>query len=274
MSTISNIKNWLNKPYPGPESYTTEVKGMLLAGSIVFLILFLFRPFGMGGYSGSALLMTLGFGAVTFIAGSLHNAVTRLLLKIQKDIESWRIKHWIVDTFFLIGLIGAGNYLYLLFAFGVKFSFLGLGTMLFNTILVGIIPLVILGYRNQLKLERRHNLYADSILEKEEKPSVENILLAVEAMQNYIQIYALKNGEFVKTTERKTLTSFLNESAENTIVKCHRSYLVNSTAVRKVTGNAQGLKLEMLHHECPVIPVSRSFISEIKLALPSSNESS
>tara|TARA_B100000795_G_scaffold54833_1_gene35902 strand:- start:12736 stop:13137 length:402 start_codon:yes stop_codon:yes gene_type:complete len=125
MSAITNIKNWLNKPYPRPESYATEVRGMLTAGSIVFLLLFLFRPFGMGEHQGSVLFMTLGFGVITFLVGILYTAITRLLLKIQKDIESWCIKHWIVDTFFLIGLIGTGNFLYLLYIFGMKF---GVGT--------------------------------------------------------------------------------------------------------------------------------------------------
>jgi len=89
MSAITNIKNWLNKPYPRPESYATEVRGMLTAGSIVFLLLFLFRPFGMGEYEGSVLFMTLGFGVITFLVGILYTAIARLLLKIQKDIESW-----------------------------------------------------------------------------------------------------------------------------------------------------------------------------------------
>lgn len=67
MSAISNIKNRLNKPYPGPKSYATEVKGLIWAGLIIFLLLFLFRPFGMGRYEGSLLLMTLGFGGVAVI---------------------------------------------------------------------------------------------------------------------------------------------------------------------------------------------------------------
>jgi hypothetical protein len=273
MSTISNIKNWLNKPYPGPESYASEVKGMLWAGIIVFLVLYVFRPFGMGMAEGSILLMSLGFGAVTIVIGSVYSAFTLLVLKLHKDIESWQIKHWIVDTFFMIGLIGAGNFLFLLIRFDGIFTFEGLGIMLFYTLLVAIIPLVIFGFKNQLKLERKHNQDADSISEKEVNSTSEDEIIAVEAMQNYIHIYATENGILVKRTERSTLSSFLNDCDQENVIKCHRSYLVNCTAVKKITGNAQGLKLEMAAVECPLIPVSRSYISQIKLALNQLNES-
>ncbi|MBL4642136.1 MAG: LytTR family transcriptional regulator DNA-binding domain-containing protein, partial [Flavobacteriaceae bacterium] len=43
------------------------------------------------------------------------------------------------------------------------------------------------------------------------------------------------------------------------------SYIVHLNCIEKITGNAQGLKLELTHNI--VVPVSRSFVKKFKTTL-------
>ncbi len=59
------------------------------------------------------------------------------------------------------------------------------------------------------------------------------------------------------------LESQINEFG---LIRCHRSYIMNPDKVIQVSGNAQGLKLE-LSNKTYQVPVSRKYIPEIKAVL-------
>jgi len=265
---FTKLKQLLNKPYPGPESLKKELLGFLYAGIIVFLVLYLFRPFGLGSYKGSIMLYCLQFGMVTAISGFVYTSITYKLIGIRKDDDNWLLKYWILDILAVLVLIALANYFFLIIKEGYSFSIKGLSMMLFNTVVVGIIPSIIFGFSNQLRYERKHRELASNMdtaaHDNKVNESVE-IILAAEAMQNYINIYRIKNGHFSKNTLRTTLSQFLEQTPE--LSKCHRSYLVNLKMVESVSGNAQGLKLKLLNAECLEIPVSRSYVKDIRQLL-------
>jgi len=82
-------------------------------------------------------------------------------------------------------------------------------------------------------------------------------------MQNYVVINDITLS---KQTFRSTLSKLADELLVYNIVRCHRSYLVNINAIKSVSGNAQGLKLQLKNTE-QIIPVSRKYISKIKTIL-------
>ncbi len=86
-------------------------------------------------------------------------------------------------------------------------------------------------------------------------------LLAVQALDNYVNIYWEKNNSLQTNMLRNTLTNICDQLKSYTnIYRTHRGWLVNSNRVQQVEGNAQGLKLtiDLLEQQ---VPVSRNNIA-------------
>ncbi len=84
------------------------------------------------------------------------------------------------------------------------------------------------------------------------------------AFGNYIDIFILVENTLKRVTHRVTLSSFEAQLEESSsLIRCHRSYLVNLKKVENISGNAQGLKLE-LKNQSEIVPVSRKYISNVR----------
>jgi len=98
-------------------------------------------------------------------------------------------------------------------------------------------------------------------------------LLFIESSDNYSTIVYLKNGQPTRQLLRSSLsrlegqlpaettvpdTAESNSVINNSIVRCHRSFIVNLGQVEKVTGNAQGYKLHLCQGKFQ-IPVARKY---------------
>ena len=76
--------------------------------------------------------------------------------------------------------------------------------------------------------------------------------------------FIIDENKLKKVTHRVTLSSFEIQLKEvSSLVRCHRSYMVNLNKVKNISGNAQGLKLELINHS-EIIPVSRKYIPIVK----------
>ncbi len=61
--------DWLFQPFPLERSFKKKIKSAALSGVVVFLAIFLLRPFGASGYDdqfGSFALLCFQYGLVTF----------------------------------------------------------------------------------------------------------------------------------------------------------------------------------------------------------------
>lgn len=85
-------------------------------------------------------------------------------------------------------------------------------------------------------------------------------LLAVQALDNYVNIFWELDNKLQTTLLRNTLTRIGEQlSSTHFVYRCHRGWLVNIQKVKQVGGNAQGLKLTIDLLQQPV-PVSRANI--------------
>jgi hypothetical protein len=86
-------------------------------------------------------------------------------------------------------------------------------------------------------------------------------LLAIQALDNYVNIFWEENNRLQTTLLRNTLTNISEQLKDQyPVYRTHRGWLVNSTRVKQVEGNAQGLRLTMELIELTV-PVSRANIA-------------
>lgn len=86
-------------------------------------------------------------------------------------------------------------------------------------------------------------------------------VLYIEAADNYVSVYFMKNGRLSKELLRNTLKNTEKNLSGKGFQKCHRSYLVNT---RKVTGWKKSGRnyLLLFGAACQSVPVSRLYIPQ------------
>lgn len=270
----------------------------MLAGFVVFLILILFRPFGIDGpHNNFTVWHALLYGLGTFVTASLNAYVLPLLFRKFFLEERWNVGKELVLMSWQVVSISFINLGITRLLYAVDFTLAGLLNFLWITAAVGIFPVAIIILLKQQILYRR---YAHSAAELEKKLQYktgiteprktkpvqlpETILLEgnnqheslqlaitdirfINAADNYIKVHYLEAGKPVQTVLRSTLKkaqSLLEDHPQ--LFRCHRAYIVNLAAVSHISGNAQGFKLHLRDIPEP-IPVSRNLNDEIALLI-------
>ena len=248
------------------------------------LFLFLIRPFSIEGEWADLAIASAGFGAVTVVFGWVFELSTRYIFRIKTDGPSWTLGKWILTSIILVVWIALGNYLFVNWlsdwrALGY-FNFI---RMIGYTSLIGIFPVALSGILIQLRETQKNEESATDISENL-RPTIDanhtivvlepesgselkldaSSVRYVEAMQNYVTVWFVNDGELVKEILRSTLSATEKQFQNSDVVRCHRSYLVNVDTIETVSGNAQGLRLTIRDVSGIEIPVSRSFIPKIK----------
>lgn len=277
---MAQIWDRLNQPFPEEGSIAQSLKNLIGVSVFVGLFLFLLKPFGLSARSDLATL-SLGFGLVTFFVGLIHDLLVRRILKIRTDLPSWTLWKWILNMLILIVLITVGNFVFMNWWTGwIGLDLQSLLNVLVNTALVGIIPVVFIGLLVQNRENKKNALEADKIsLPNAASPTtgsnvviegidyLEHEIRFIEAQQNYVSIYFVKEGQLQNKVVRTTFRNLEELLDGSSVIRCHRSFFVNKKDVVEVKGNAQGLKLALRDLPEKSIPVSKSYTQVVKAAL-------
>lgn len=283
--------NIFHEPYPFDESFKRAIISALFFGMFVFAFLRFFEPFGLSNYhSDQKTIKLLGYGVVTSITLITNFTLFSKLFPNWFNIKTWTVSKNILYTTWMFFCIGLGNLIYSVSQDFLNFTW---DDFLFYqglTVMVGIIPVTLstfIVYNKRLsdslkqvgelnssivKSEESHRKVNIPSRNKSEELKIDiNDLLAIKAVENYVEVYLLKENLIEKKVIRNSLKE-VEESlaAFNSIKKCHRSYLVNLKQVAEFSGNAQGLTLDFGDKLDLGIPVSRSYVKAIKKNLESS----
>jgi len=274
----------LNEPFPDE----SNPKKLLLTASCVSLFvaafLYFFQPFGIHHYPKSKLPICLGFGLVTFFSAIIVEIFLTHILRIEKDLPSWTLLKWILESLGTILFIAAGNLMFASYFFGSNnWDMMSFFQMIQATLMVGIFPIVFSGLWSQLKAKKKHIAEADKIQTESLKLSNSPTPLVIssqnekhqiqvyahqfyfaEAMQNYVNLYYSKEEKIKKEVIRNTVANIEKSFVDTNVIRCHRSYLVNIDMIEKIDGNAQGLRLKLKNLVEVTVPVSRKYISTLK----------
>lgn len=284
----------LNQPYPFSESTEQRLRKAALMGLFVGLFLLVFQPFGLEDWQTPyKWVKILGFGGITFAVTGLHFWLWTRLLPRQFSDDYWTVGREILFIIFIILTIALANLLYLSVLGTFVFSAANLIGAVAITFLVGIFPTagsVVANYVVQLRkytqaaaalpvhphpvtepvaatTEPRSLLILTAENEKDTLMLAPADLLFVESSDNYCTVVYLKNGQPDQVLLRSSLSRLESQLPVSSIVRCHRSFLVNISQVEKVTGNAQGYKLH-LQQGLFLVPVARkyndSLVAELK----------
>ncbi|MFT7084543.1 MAG: hypothetical protein ACJAV5_000249 [Vicingaceae bacterium] len=282
-------KNLLNEPYPFSSSLQKNIRSSLIFGAFVFCFLYFLQPFGINNWqSDTKTLQLFGYGLVTTFCLFSNYLVFRMLFPKWYSKKTWTVGKNILFTTLVFFSIGLGNLLYSVSQGFLDFSLESFWFYQGLTLTVGIFPVVIstlLVYNLRLKTMIREATQLNNAVQNDKQFGAETIhipsqnkseelnlnsqeLLAIKAVENYIEVYANQEGKLNKTVLRNTL-----KNAEESLTdvkhmnKCHRSYLVNLEKVKHFTGNAQGLTLNFGESIELSVPVSRAYVKTIKESL-------
>ena len=273
MKLLENINIFLKKPFPEEESKLEVLKYNGWISFFVFIFLYTFEPFGINNIESNKLGICFGFGVCTFIAAVAYDLLITDVFKLKGSKKTWTFGKWMIYNFGVMFVISMANFLYARFLFFGYIKWELYPQMLYSSFTIGIIPLAVLGLYKLMKRERDFQHIAQEINQNGPAPknthTTNEALLFdipvkqikyVEALQNYVKIgYVNEAGQLANHTERATLKHIQKQTQGSSIIKSHRSFLVNQDAIVSYSGNAQGLLLELSDCE-KMIPVSRSYV--------------
>ncbi len=280
MEVFSNTRQFLAKPFPQEESFLGSVRIIALICVFVVLFLYIFKPFGIHTMESKQLLICVGFGVVSFLASVLYELIIVFVLKIKGAAANFTFGKWIIYLVGVMFFISLANFLFVRIVVFGYIEWALFPYMVRGTLAIGIFPIVTMGALALLRQEKKYQTIAEEINQKDASSSSRNLdatskgehifdipldqVRYVEAMQNYIKIgYLDTQGQLQEKMERATLKSLLAEPLNQSILRCHRSFLVNRGSIVSTSGNAQGLLLSLAGCDKQV-PVSRSYISSFR----------
>jgi len=153
MRTIQAI---LNKPYPLEERKQAQLKLAFIFGVVVFIFLFLLKPFGYTQNTVGALLECGVSGLITFATIAFDFLVIFPLFPGYFKEEKWTIGREIILTLIIIATIGTANIVMGSIFWGNTLSIANWLTMIFYTAIIGIVPATISILINQARLLKKY----------------------------------------------------------------------------------------------------------------------
>jgi len=280
------IKKYLDRPFHlfVAEKYSWYY---ILGGTLLIIVLInLLQPFGFYDWHHPAKLLILsGFGCVFALLSAFQFILLPQISPTKFNEATWTVRKELSSLFVLFLSAGIVNWLYALIAIPyLQASWNTFFLIQFYSFEVGLMPVIaiVLLIENQTLLRKKKSLEIDveasNEISQEIPDSISGLdvisvngiqllvseILYLQACQNYVDIHLHRNGKKEKQMVRitiKILECYLNSYPQ--FVRCHKSYLVNTSMVELAKGNSQGWVLQLLNCNDPV-PVSRNFIPRMK----------
>lgn len=276
---IKRIVDYFNKPYDLLKN--KRIKIIYSVGGPVFILLFLFifGPFGIVLFSDIIKLYLLSSiclaGAVILI---VHIYVLQNFL-----IKKYTVGKTVVWLAWMNFVIGLSNFIiYEMFFNKGDLNWNGLPSMLFQTYLIGLLPIlfIIVLYnsyflKKKIKLVNQINMDLSQIknetfdefdltLTSKNMRGIitvdSNSVLYITSADNYVEIHCMVKDQVKKSYLRNTLTEIEKEIKKhcNHFERCHNSFIINVNQIKTVSGNSGGYNIMLNNINIP-IPISRKY---------------
>lgn len=278
---LNLVKNWLLKPYYFNPFIKFKFRISFFLGLFVFLFLYIFKPFYLSTMEVILLEYTLIISTIGFLGTFFMLAVPPLIFKNYFNEDNWTLGR----NIFLItlGIFFVGSILWYV---GEEYKEpyglikLSLFQFIFYTFLVTLMPLVFFIFINEKNVSLKREKKASEFKQRNAQPEVkkeqtqviiysdngkENInffidkLVYITSQGNYVSFYIKKENDLKEAILRATLTRVAKDLQDyKNIIRCHKSYIINISFVKEISGNARGylLKSDLISFK---IPVSRNF---------------
>ena len=276
MSRMNRLISFFSRPLPQNDQGNWLQAG-LIAGVIVFFLLFFLRPFGLGQFEGNIFFVALCFSMLSVAVTWCYGAC--VFKPWVRRIKTWRVWHECAAILLLFCCVSLGNSILSFLWFSHPVSLQLFLAYLYATLLFGIpitLTIVALEYQKRLRTRLAELLPKDTDAQAGETVTFHDTsvrgndltlplsdFLYAEAQKNCVDIYFLREGHVEHQQLRTTLTSVLADANEKSIFQCHRSFIVNLSNIRSAHGNSNAYQLTVgdEHH---TVPVSRSYVPKLR----------
>lgn len=283
MNVLLHLKNWLNKPYFIIQSKRAKLIIILVISFVVFFNINFLRPYGINNLQNNIFYFALGYSFIIFSVLFTYFFIATSLFSKFFDEEKWTIKKEIIGIVSVLTAIAILGWAYTnKVQIGGKnpenFTLLAFFKYTFS----GIFPVIIYLFLAELLLDKFRKDASKQVIKGKKKQIKEPIiktekikisstnnkdfievnlkeLVYVTSEGNYVSFFLKDKNKIKEEVLRGKLISLEKEFEKfNFIIRCHKSYIVNTSFVKNITGNARGyyLHFDGLDKE---IPVSRKF---------------
>ena len=273
-----------NHRLPG---YLTEksniVTTILFTAFFALLFLNLYKPFGvMTGFevSGPTLLL---YSSGVILAGVLVVAISRVIMyhavRRGMNLMIWQYLVWVAAE------IAAMSLFFTFFEFVIlhdQRSFADLaGRSVHNTSLTLLLPYAMLWlYFSWRDSKERLSEIREQPELSSQKPMIPlrdekgvlrmslklSDIIYLQGSDNYVTVWYQAQNKLSKFMLRNTLRAMEDELREESVIRCHRSYLVNIEKVKLIRREKEGLMLELDSTPVCTVPVSRTYMHDVLAA--------
>lgn len=263
-------------PYPKASLSLFLKVSFVIAVTIIFTLT-VFQPFGTDSFQHPNKYWILsGYGIVVFLSNALYYLVTKWILK-DSIIDRWSIMNEFIfiSGCLLMSLIFC--YFYWTQIFHVPHSttqFVAFIKMAFSVALIPVSVYFAFLYntykdvRFAEKIEiNKSNRPEDIELKSSSGTEIIKVtyqnLLCVKSNDNYVIVYSLEDGKSTRQMIRNTMKNVEDQLDDLKVLRCHRSYLINTSKIVGMKGNVTNSKLTLDGLNEP-IPVSRSKVEAVR----------
>lgn len=270
----------MNEKIP-PYLYEKKNSITLILFTALFALLFinLFQPFGSRNwYPGVSDVKYFAFSSLIILTGMLVVVISRVILAYRSKRHS--IFYWHYGLWILAEIV-AMSIFYTLFAqFFPKDGVIrdisdSFRQSLYNTALVLLLPYAIswLYFSWKEKSTLLEHLVQEKGVDAATKTMIsfrdekgelkisivtENLLF-IESADNYTTLHYLNKSKQSHYLLRNSLKRLEEPLADTSLVRCHRSYMVNMDKVKILKKVSGGIMLELDEENTPDIPVSKTY---------------
>ena len=268
----------IQQPYPYSDSDNRKILLSLGAGFFIGLFLIYFEPFGINNLHTPDKIQNLsGYGIITSATMLFLYFILPMSSPNYFKEENWTVGREISFLTLTVTLIALFNVIYSKFIFSIESYGYALFSMVGYTFILGIFPTVGIVLSNYIYYLKQYSKPPQPSYVSEQIQVSELLLIAenekdtmklstlnllyIESSDNYSTLVLMKDEQLFKEIIRSSLTRLEGQIQIKSIVRCHRSFIVNLDKVIKVSGNAQGFKLHLEGTDF-MVPVARKY-SEI-----------
>lgn len=275
----------LNKTYPFNDDLKLNLKSIFGVALGIFLFLLFLQPLNPEVTDfNKKLLIIAGFGMIVLLLLLLLRIVIPAIFPHPFSGEKWTIKKEVVlhFIFLILNSVAFSFYARYVGKIGINFH------IAVNIILISFMPVaaLVIIYEYNVLRKRLSNAFPQSMqeveningnessgIEFESENQLEHFFLfpeqiiLIKAANNYIEIIFKQTGKVSRRLIRNTLknTEHLVHNYPS-LIRVHRSTIVNIKSIRKIDKGTDGLKL-FLYDYPKAINVSRQYVLNVKQAL-------
>lgn len=263
-----SIKEILNRPFPLLDDLKSRWFLILFCGSFASFFIIYFNPFNIkelrydAAWGNFLTIWTAG------IWGSLSLFVTQIVVRRLLKFDSFIFRQfllWSIFDFLIICLVAFilfgehNNPLLNEILIVVRYTLsLALLPYFLACLIIAVVKLTVSSNRSAAQPQLKHLI----IYEENGKIGLSleaHNLLFLKSENNYTSISYLENGNRLKKLIRKKLSQLEQDLQETTIIRVHRSYMINTELIESISRKGSSLQVVLKHVPEQIFTVTESY---------------